>query len=330
MFTAVLGAATLAFMPACSQKQRRPHDDALKAQILSHDMRPIVLPPRAFEPGRLHLDADMRRSALEPSARDMEKRAPHFALRVKIAVDGPQGIGHRSEEHSWLRAPSGQFSVRHATGNALVEWLIGTGGEAAAPKRAFVRHGKGEWRSKTYTIEHADTLKRDVVQPFAELMATFADGVVAQAPTETRDNGRSAFRYAIDYDGKRTGDAKLGKARAVPLLKDDVLPMALSGDIVIDGETGLVLTADLQATLGLEPMAAAVEGPAVPPQRTPIKVKLTWSLDALAKQEAEKLEQPVPEEAQPERGFERPPPEILSFFGDPKKAAAPEEHDEED
>jgi len=312
---------------ACGSKQR-PQDAALKTQILAGDKKPIVLPAQTVDASRLAEDLDMRRIAFEPTARDMEKRATHFAMKMKVQIDGPQGVGSRSVEHVWRRAEGSQFSVRHAGAGDTVDWII-------ADHKAFVKHGKNEWREKPYTLEHADVLKRDVVLPLGELMATFAGGMTVSAPQSTKDNGRAAYRYTIDYDEKKAADvengkAKTGQAHAVALKRDDVFPLALQGDVVVDKETGLVLTAELKATLGMEPIAAADKGPAVPQQRTPVKVKINWSLDGLNADDAAKLEPTVPEKAIVDRGFERPTPEVLGFFGGLKNGAGGNEHEEED
>jgi hypothetical protein len=306
----------------CGSKHR-PDDAALKAQILSNDKKPIVLPPRTVDAAVLHQDVTMRRVAFEPQARDMERRATHFNVKVKITVDGPARVGSRNEEHTWKQATLNDFSVHHGNAGDSVDWVV-TG------HKAFVKHNKNDWRAKAYNLEHADILKRDVVMALGELMATFAPTLSVAPPEATRDNGRPAYRYKVE-SGKEADGARIGQARAVAMTNSAVSPLSLNGEIVVDKETGLILTAELKATLGLEPMASSEKGPAAPAQQTPIKVKLTWGLDGLEDSAVSKLAPVAPEHAEEDRGFLRPTPEVLGFFGGLKKPGSTDEsHDEED
>jgi hypothetical protein len=293
----------LAFVSAC-KKGQKASDETLEKQILSNDKAPLRLPPPEIASTRLHEDKRSRALVLTPLASDLEKRLPQFQVRVKITLDAPGGA--RSEEHVWKRAKSGHFSVKHAGSGELTEWIV-------VRPTAYVKHNKGEWRKRPFTIEHSETLKRDVVMQLSEPMALFFDGMTLTASTPTSDNGRDALRYKVSF---QKNDTKTGEAASRATMNAEVRPVDLSGEIVVDKATGVLLTADLKASFDLVPGNI-------------VKMKLAWALDSIAAADEQKLEPTPPTDAVVERGFDRPPPDVLGFWGNVKKSGEAEQEEED-
>lgn len=308
-------------MIACRAKPKAS-DETLKQQILANDKAPLRLPPAAIVPDKLHEDARGRALVLTPLASDLEKRLAHFALRVKMTLDGPNGA--RNEEHVWRRAKSGAFSVKHSGGGELTEWIV-------IRPTAFVKHNKGDWRKKPFTIEHTETLKRDVVMQLSEPLALFFDGITLSPPAATNDNGRDAFRYKVSYTAKaeKSAGQKTGEAASSATMNAEVKPVDLAGDIVVDKASGVLLTADLKATFELLPIPQAKQ-PA-PTNKQTAKLKLVWAVESLSKDDEQKLEPVAPENAVVDKGFDRPAADVLGFWGiTTKKKPGEDEGDEED
>jgi hypothetical protein len=301
----------LVVFSACRSKPKAS-DETLKQQILSNDKQPLRLPPPPVAADQLDQDKRSRSLVLAPLASDLEKRVPQFQLRIKTTLDAPSPAGTRSEEHVWKRAITGNFSVRHSGSNEASDWIITSGS-------AFVKHNKGEWRKKPYTIEHSETLKRDVVAELSELIALFFDGIELGKAAPTNDNGHSAYSYKLSYTAPKTSEAS---TRAV--MASSMRPVDLQGDIVVDRTTGALLTAELKATLELTPIPQQPPKPQLAAQT--VKAKISWTLDTEV--DTQKLEPSAPENAALDKGFERPAADVLGFWGIDNKKKAGDKSDE--
>ena len=312
------------FVLAASGCRAKPKasDETLKQQILSNEPGPLRLPPAPIAADKLHEDTRSRALVLMPQASELEKRLPHFQLRIKLALEGTAQVGTRNEEHVWRRAKSGRFSVKHSGSSEVSEWILIT-------PNAFVKHNKGEWRKRPFTIEHTETLKRDVVRQLAEPMSLFFDALTVSPPQTTSDGGRPAFRYKLgftapnapgakaDKSAPAKSETKTGEPASAATMNPEVRPVELSGEIVVDKTTGVLLTAELKGTFELSPIPQPPPKP--PMNKQNVRLKLSWNFESLDAGDEAKLEPVPPENAIVETGFNRPPADVLGFWGAAKK-----------
>lgn len=303
-------------LAACKSKQR-PHDDALKKQILSGDHAPLKVPAPVIDPKALDKDAAARKLVFTQSITTLERRLDRFQIKNKITVDAPGAVGQKVYEHRLKETDRNTFTIHHEGGGAeTVDWI-------AVDNKAFVKHGKGPWRKKPYTLQHAETLKNELAFSLADFYTLYGEQLMLTPAGDTAEG----VKYSVDLTEK----PKTSASAPALILKNDVEPVSLQGEIVVDKTHGSLISADLKAILAMAPMpppqkSAADDAPPPPPQaKTNVKVRFQWSLD-----KADDKKPDAPTDAVEDKGFDRPEANMLSFWAAPTGATKDDKEKDED
>lgn len=280
------------------------------------------LPLQVIDASALDAEAFARVINMPPA--EWVQRASAFRVRCKIELEWPHADAVQ-DEHVWRQAANGDFAVRHfSKGGGSVEWL-------KVGDKLLVKNQKGEWREKSVRAEQQDQQPQSVLDSVSDLFA-LVGGVTLAHPESKTVQGRPAFTYKLSRT-PATAAPKTGNGKPSRLLGDDVEPGELSGTLSVDKASGILLVADVHATVYALPMALTPrpvvlpngQPPLPPATKTNVNVTLAFTVDTIGDSSfAPDLPKFIAEIAR-----QRPPSMPLSFWEPAQKAAATKEEEEE-
>jgi len=313
-FSHVTFALTLSLL-AC-QSSVPTERSSIRDQVLSTDRKPVHLPLVPIDASALDEDAFARVVAMSPA--EWMQRASAFRVRCKIGLEWPHADAV-ADEHTWRQAANGDYAVRHfSKGGGSVEWL-------KVGDKLLVKNQKGEWREKGVRAEQQDEEPQSVLDSVSDLFA-LVGGVTLAHPEAKSVQGRPAYAYKLSRAAAPAPKTSNGKPTR--LLGDDVEPGELSGTLSIDKATGILLAADVHATVYALPMPTQprpVTLPSSPPLPPSTKTAVTVTLAFTVDQVGDSAFAPDLPKYIAEIQRQRPPSMPLSFWEAPKSGSAKEQ-----
>ena len=317
-----IAGAWLCCLAAC-QGRAPSEKSSIRDQVLSPDRKPVHLPLQTIDASAL--DEDSLAHVINMTPAEWVQRVSAFRVKCKIELQWPHA-DPVADEHVWRQAANGDFAVRHfSKGGGSVEWL-------KVGDKLLVKNQKGEWREKSVRAEQQDQQPESVLASVRDLFALLGGVQLAHAETKTVQ-GRPSFIYKLGRTKEAVHEANTGNAPPSRLLGDDVEPGELSGTLSVDKATGVLLAADVRATVYALPMALSPHAvalptgqPPLPPStKTTVNVTLSFSVDTIGDSSfAPDLPKFIAEISR-----QRPPSMPLSFWEPAQKAAAAKEEEEE-